>query len=82
MARSYVELGELDHARSLATQLDRWSLPDSLHFSLALAELHRAVGWQARACAEVGAMRHRLDATFAGNVDLRNLRAACELPVP
>lgn len=82
MARSYVELGELDHARSLATQLDRWSLPDNLHFSLALAELHRAVGWQARACAEVGAMRPRLDASFASNVDLRNLRAACELPVP
>jgi hypothetical protein len=77
MARSYAELEAMDDARSLASQLDRWALPADTSFQLALAELHRAVGWSARACAEYERLRLALRDHQAANADRLRLEASC-----
>ena len=77
MARSYAELEAMDDARSLARQLDRWTPPADVKFQIALAELHRAVGWSTRACAEYERLRLTLRDSQATNADWLRLETAC-----
>jgi protein O-mannosyl-transferase len=77
MARSYAELGAMDDARSLASQLDRWALSSDMSFRLALAELHRAIGWSARACAEYENLQLAVRDRQMANADRLKLEASC-----
>jgi tetratricopeptide (TPR) repeat protein len=77
MARSFVELGAVEEARSLAAQLDRWTVPDDMNFQLALAALHREIGWNERACAEYEKLRLAWPQSRATDPDRLKLAAVC-----
>lgn len=77
LARSYAELGLLDPARSLAQQIDRWTPPTDPTLRLALAALHGAVGWTARACDEYRLLEAFVAALPVGNSDRSSLDATC-----
>ena len=77
MARSYVDLGVVEEARSLAKQIDRWAIPNDTKFRLALAELHRAVGWVPRACSEYAELASANGGDPRTSADRHKLAAAC-----
>jgi len=80
LARAYAERRRLDEATLLAIQVDRWVLPHRPHLRLAQANLHRAIGWKQRACAEYSELSSQLDDLPKTGLDRRGLEEDCRAP--
>jgi predicted Zn-dependent protease len=77
MARCYAELGSMAEARSLAGELDRWATPPGADFRVALAELHRTIGWTQRACREFEMLRADSHGRHVASPEWQRLTGAC-----